>query len=114
MVTYAATLDVPRQTVEFLAVLASQAPDLHEVLNRCWRQGMTHVILDGTLIASDRLAGVRENGNDLVVIRARTGTCGICSVNERRGQAVRGTTSGACRRTASWPWQGFRDRRPLK
>ncbi|MDH6127387.1 hypothetical protein P3T39_004362 [Kitasatospora sp. GP82] len=26
---------------------------------------MTHVILDGTLIESDRLAGVRENGNDL-------------------------------------------------
>jgi hypothetical protein len=26
---------------------------------------MTHVILDGTLIESDRLAGFRENGNDL-------------------------------------------------
>lgn len=26
---------------------------------------MTHVILDGTLIASDRVAGLRENGNDL-------------------------------------------------
>ncbi|MER5409030.1 transposase family protein [Streptomyces sp. NPDC002769] len=26
---------------------------------------MAHVILDGTLIKSDRLAGVRENGNDL-------------------------------------------------
>ncbi len=26
---------------------------------------MTHVILDGTLIASDCLAGVRDNGNDL-------------------------------------------------
>lgn len=26
---------------------------------------MTHVILDGTLIACDRPAGVRENGNDL-------------------------------------------------
>jgi hypothetical protein len=26
---------------------------------------MTHVILDGTLIESDRLAGVRDNGNDL-------------------------------------------------
>ncbi|MFI9617170.1 transposase family protein [Streptomyces sp. NPDC052023] len=26
---------------------------------------MTHVILDGTLIASDRLAGVRDTGNDL-------------------------------------------------
>jgi DDE superfamily endonuclease len=126
LVTYVATLDVPRQTVEFLAgllaarrrglrtprgsralgpfrqavlvlrwfrergcvhclardagvsqatgyrylhegidVLANQAPELHEVLNNCRRQGMTHVILDGTLIKSDRLAGVRENGNDL-------------------------------------------------
>ena len=43
----------------------TQAPDLHEVLDRCRREGMTHVILDGTLIACDRLAGVRENGNDL-------------------------------------------------
>jgi hypothetical protein len=126
LVTYVATLDVPRHTVEFLArllaahrrqlrtprgsralgpfrqavlvlrwfrergcvhclardagvsqatgyrylhegidVLADQAPDLHEVLNHCRREGMTHVILDGTLIESDRLAGVRENGNDL-------------------------------------------------
>lgn len=50
---------------EGIDVLADQAPDLHEVLNRCQREGMTHVILDGTLIESDRLAGVRENGNDL-------------------------------------------------
>ncbi|MFJ9871168.1 transposase family protein [Streptomyces sp. NPDC101165] len=50
---------------EGIDVLASQAPELHEVLNRCQREGMTHVILDGTLIESDRLAGVRENGNDL-------------------------------------------------
>ncbi|MFJ6216131.1 transposase family protein [Streptomyces sp. NPDC092296] len=125
MVTYAATLDVPRHTVEFparllaahrrlmgtpkgpralgpfrqavlvprwfrergcvhrpardagvsqatgyrylhegIAVLADQAPDLPEVLNRCQREGMTHVILDGTPIESDRLAGVRENGSD--------------------------------------------------
>lgn len=35
------------------------------VLERCRRQGMTHVVLDGTLIESDRLAGVRDNGNDL-------------------------------------------------
>ncbi|MDT0347408.1 transposase family protein [Streptomyces litchfieldiae] len=126
MVTYVATLDVPRHVVEFLArllaahrrrigtprrsralgpfrqavlvlrwfreagcvhclardagvsqatgyrylhegidVLADRAPDLHEVLTRCREEGMTHVVLDGTLITSDRLAGVRENGNDL-------------------------------------------------
>jgi hypothetical protein len=50
---------------EGIDVLADQAPDLHDVLNRCRREGMTHVILDGTLIESDRLAGVRDNGNDL-------------------------------------------------
>ncbi|MDT3400800.1 transposase family protein [Streptomyces sp. B1866] len=126
MVTYAATLDVPRHVVEFLArqlaalrrrlgtprrsralgpfrqavlvlrwfrdrgcvhclardagvsqatgyrylhegidVLAGQAPDLHKVLTRCREEGMTHVILDGTLIESDRLTGIRDNGNDL-------------------------------------------------
>ncbi|MFE7232442.1 transposase family protein [Streptomyces sp. NPDC057596] len=125
MVPYAATLDVPRRTAEFLArllaahrrrigtpkgsralgpfrqavlvlrwfrergcvhclardagisqatgyrylhegidVLADQAPDLHEVLARCRREGITHLILDGTLITCDRVASVRENGND--------------------------------------------------
>lgn len=46
-------------------MLAEQAPDLHEALARCRQEGMTHVVLDGTLISTDRLAGVRENGNDL-------------------------------------------------
>ncbi|MFE7709361.1 transposase family protein [Streptomyces sp. NPDC057486] len=50
---------------EGIDVLADQAPDLHEVLDRCRRDDMTHMILDGTLIESDRLAGVRDNGNDL-------------------------------------------------
>ncbi|WKX68610.1 transposase family protein [Streptomyces sp. XD-27] len=50
---------------EGIDVLAGQAPDLHEVLGRCRGEGMTHVILDGTLIVSDRVAGLRENGNDL-------------------------------------------------
>jgi hypothetical protein len=50
---------------EGINVLADQAPDLHEALDHCRREGMTHVILDGTLIETDRLAGVRDNGNDL-------------------------------------------------
>ncbi|QDN85537.1 transposase family protein [Streptomyces sp. RLB3-6] len=50
---------------EGIDVLAHKAPDLHDVLTRCQKRGMTHVILDGTLIESDRVAGVRENGNDL-------------------------------------------------
>ncbi|MFB7312027.1 hypothetical protein [Streptomyces sp. NPDC056192] len=35
---------------EAIDVLAERAPDLHQVLDRCRREGMTHVILDGTLI----------------------------------------------------------------
>lgn len=50
---------------EGIDVLADQAPELHEVLASCHNAGMARVVLDGTLIASDRLAGVRENGNDL-------------------------------------------------
>lgn len=35
---------------EGIDVLAGQAPDLHGVLRRCQEEGMTHVILDGTLV----------------------------------------------------------------
>ncbi len=34
---------------EAIDVLAERAPDLHQVLDRCRREGMTHVILDDTL-----------------------------------------------------------------
>lgn len=47
---------------EGIDVLAAQAPDIHEVLERCRRAGMAHVILDGTLIETDRVAGVHLNG----------------------------------------------------
>ncbi|MHB9859088.1 hypothetical protein [Streptomyces sp. YIM S03343] len=50
---------------EGIDVLADQAPDLHEVLDRCRREGMTHVIVDGTLIESNRFADIHENGNNL-------------------------------------------------
>jgi hypothetical protein len=46
-------------------VLADQAPELHDVLAHCLREGMSHVILDGILIPCDRVAGVTEDGNDL-------------------------------------------------
>ncbi|CAM5438735.1 hypothetical protein SHIRM173S_11753 [Streptomyces hirsutus] len=39
-------------------------PDLHEVLERYCRGGMTYVILDGTLIESDWGAAVREKSSD--------------------------------------------------
>lgn len=41
---------------EGIDVLAEQAPELHDVLDRCHREGMTHLVLDGTLIESDRVA----------------------------------------------------------
>jgi hypothetical protein len=50
---------------EGIDVLADRAPDLHQVLVRCRREGMSHVILDGMLITCDRVAGVTEEGNDL-------------------------------------------------
>lgn len=49
---------------EGIDVLAEHAPDLHDVLRRCRGQGMSHTVVDGTLIACDRVAGVTEGGND--------------------------------------------------
>ncbi|WP_026448813.1 transposase family protein [Actinopolyspora mortivallis] len=41
---------------EVITVLADQAPDLHQALRQAHEQDMTYVILDGTVITSDRLA----------------------------------------------------------
>jgi len=49
---------------EAIDVLADQTPDLHQVLHQCKEQGLGHVILDGTLIDCDRVAGTNDNGND--------------------------------------------------
>ncbi|MEU6313324.1 hypothetical protein [Streptomyces sp. NPDC047014] len=104
LVTFVATLDVPRHVVEYLArllaahqrristrrrsralgpfrqavlalrwfrdcgcvhCLARNAGVFHATGYRHLNEGMTRVILGGTLIGSDRLAGVRENGNGL-------------------------------------------------
>lgn len=40
---------------EAIGVLATQAPDLHEALQQAQNDGITHLILDGKLFASDRL-----------------------------------------------------------
>lgn len=40
---------------EVIEVLAAQAPDLHEALQRAKDDGATRVILDGKLFATDRL-----------------------------------------------------------
>ena len=50
---------------EGIDVLAAHAPDLPEVLDHCRQANMSHVVLDGTLIVCDRVAGTTEKGNDL-------------------------------------------------
>jgi hypothetical protein len=46
---------------EGVDVLAAQAPDLPQVLTECRSQGLSHVILDGTLIETDRVTGTHLN-----------------------------------------------------
>ncbi|SNT62232.1 hypothetical protein SAMN05216276_108910 [Streptosporangium subroseum] len=41
---------------EGIVALAAQAPDLHEALDRAHAEGLAYVILDGTLIPTDRCA----------------------------------------------------------
>ena len=45
-----------RYLAEGIEVLTAQAPDLHEALARVADEGWSHVILDGKLFATDRLA----------------------------------------------------------
>jgi acetylglutamate kinase len=39
---------------EVITVLADQASDLHEALQRAKDEGMTHLILDGNVFSADR------------------------------------------------------------
>jgi len=43
-----------RYVDEVIAVLAEQAPDLHQALKRAKDEGLAHVILDGKIIPCDR------------------------------------------------------------
>ncbi len=43
-----------RYVDEVIAVLADQAPDLHQALERAQDEGLPHVILDGKIIPADR------------------------------------------------------------
>lgn len=49
---------------EGIDVLAQQAPDLAEVLDRVKAAGMSHVNLDGVVIPTDRVAAPGPNGAD--------------------------------------------------
>ena len=55
---------------EVIAVLAEQAPDLAEALERAKDEGLSHVILDGKVI---RPAGAKSPPS---VSKARSSTCG--------------------------------------
>lgn len=50
---------------EAIDVIAEQAPDLHEVLDKARRQGWSHLTLDGTLIEIDRVNERTESGHHL-------------------------------------------------
>jgi hypothetical protein len=46
---------------EAAEVLAARAPSLHEALDKAVEQGLPYLILDGTLISSDRCAGKKTS-----------------------------------------------------
>lgn len=50
---------------EAIEALATQAPELPEVLACCIQQGLSHVVLDGTLVPTDRVAAGAEGGHHL-------------------------------------------------
>lgn len=50
---------------EAIDVIAEQAPDLHEVLDRAKREHWSHVTLDGTLIEIDRVNQRNDKGHHL-------------------------------------------------
>jgi hypothetical protein len=50
---------------EAIDVIAEQAPDLHEVLDRAKREDWSHLTLDGTLIEIDRVNERAEAGHHL-------------------------------------------------
>ena len=50
---------------EAIDVIAEEAPDLHEVLDRAKREGWSHLTLDGTLIHIDRVGERNDDGHHL-------------------------------------------------
>jgi DDE superfamily endonuclease len=61
MTTLAAAFGLSRATAyryrsEVITVLAAQAPDLHDALTQVAEQGWSHVIVDGKLFRTDRVA----------------------------------------------------------
>src|SRR2546421_38784 len=59
-----------RYLAEGIEVLTAQAPDLHDALRQVAAEGWSHVILDGKLFHTDRLAEAtqRQGQNDRRVV----------------------------------------------
>jgi DDE superfamily endonuclease len=96
---------------EGIDVLAAQAPDLHQVLERGKAAGWTHVTLDGTLIATDRCrTGNPDTGHDLWFSgkhRAHGGTVQIVSDPEGFPVAVSAVEPGSTHDLAAARATGF-------
>ena len=63
-------------------MLAAHAPDLHEALEQVAGQGWSHVVLDGTVIRSDRCATTTES------VRGETINAGYCGEHRAPGRNV--------------------------
>ena len=50
-----------RYLSEGITVLSARAPDLHQALERAREAGLAHLVLDGTLIETDRLRGKKTS-----------------------------------------------------
>src|SRR5215471_18664761 len=82
---------------EVVAVLAAQAPDLRQALERAEDEGFAHVILDGTIIPADRCK------EPAISVKARSSTCGTparptpTAATSRRCSPPAGSRSGSRR-----------------
>lgn len=56
-----------RYVAKVIAVLAGQAPDLHQALQRAQDEGLPHVILDGKIIPCDRCKEPAASVNGQVI-----------------------------------------------
>jgi predicted phage tail protein len=73
-----------RYVAEGIKVLAAQAPDLHDALRRVTAEGWSHVILDGKLFATDRLAETTTSVKGTTIDAWYSGNCTATSAPTSR------------------------------
>jgi hypothetical protein len=73
-----------RYLAEGVQVLAAQAPDLHDALRRVAAEGWSHVILDGKLFATDRLAETTTSVKGTTIDAWYSGNCTATSAPTSR------------------------------